>query len=178
MARYSARYVMVSIPIVCYDAAKITVISGWVFSAAISLSIVYGIHGDITAENKSSVGVAALYNAVARSVWGACVSWVIIACSSGYGGPVTALLSWKPFVVLSRLTFMAYLVHPSVIMVYLNNQEALYASNDVHNAITYLGLMVIIYMVSFLLMLALESPVIALDKVWLRNSRKVARDVR
>uniref|UniRef100_A0A2C9LAB8 Acyltransferase 3 domain-containing protein n=1 Tax=Biomphalaria glabrata TaxID=6526 RepID=A0A2C9LAB8_BIOGL len=108
---------------------KITVWIGWVVSIACGLAVVYGIHGDISAENKSSVAVSALYNALAKSAWGACVSWVIIACSSGYGGPVTVLLSWSPFIVLSRLTFMTYLIHPSVIYIFFNSQETLYASS-------------------------------------------------
>lgn len=62
------------------------VIIGWTAAIAAGLAIVYGIHDDITGENPASVGVAALYNTVARSAWGACVCWVIVACVSGYGG--------------------------------------------------------------------------------------------
>ena len=29
---------------------------------------------------------AALYNALARSAWGICVAWVIVACVTGWGG--------------------------------------------------------------------------------------------
>ncbi|KAK6978812.1 nose resistant to fluoxetine protein 6, partial [Biomphalaria glabrata] len=64
---------------------KFNVFLCWLLSVMAALSIVYGIHGDISGENISSVGAAALYNAFARTAWGACVSWVIIACSSGYG---------------------------------------------------------------------------------------------
>uniref|UniRef100_A0A2C9LDM0 Acyltransferase 3 domain-containing protein n=1 Tax=Biomphalaria glabrata TaxID=6526 RepID=A0A2C9LDM0_BIOGL len=150
---------------------QITVWIGWVVSIACGLAVVYGIHGDISAENKSSVAVSALYNALAKSAWGACVSWVIIACSSGYGGPVTVLLSWSPFIVLSRLTFMTYLIHPYVIYIFFNSQETLYASSYVMDIISYLGILWLTNMSSFVLMLALESPVIALEKVIFRIKR-------
>nr|KAI8730046.1 nose resistant to fluoxetine protein 6-like; partial [Biomphalaria glabrata] len=150
---------------------KITVWIGWVVSIACGLAVVYGIHGDISAENKSSVAVSALYNALAKSAWGACVSWVIIACSSGYGGPVTVLLSWSPFIVLSRLTFMTYLIHPYVIYIFFNSQETLYASSYIMDIISYLGILWLTNMSSFVLMLALESPVIALEKVIFRIKR-------
>ncbi|KAK6978808.1 nose resistant to fluoxetine protein 6 [Biomphalaria glabrata] len=150
---------------------KVTVFIGWAVSTASGLAIVYGLRGDVGGENPSSVGAAALYNAVARSAWGACVCWVIIACSSGYGGPVNTLLSWSPFVALSRLTYMAYLIHPCLLNVYYGNQESLYNLNDTNTVVTYLGILLFTYVASFVLMLGLESPWIGLEKVFLKNNR-------
>ncbi|CAG5115320.1 unnamed protein product, partial [Candidula unifasciata] len=104
---------------------KAVVCLGWVVAIATGLAVVYGLHGDISGDNISSISVAAFYNTVARSAWGASVSWVIIACASGYGGFVNSILSWSPFVVLGRLTYMAYLIHPCLLFVYFQNQETL-----------------------------------------------------
>ncbi|KAK0053765.1 nose resistant to fluoxetine protein 6, partial [Biomphalaria pfeifferi] len=150
---------------------KVTVVIGWTVSIASALAIVYGLRGDLGGGNPSSVGAAALYNAVARSAWGVCVCWVIIACSSGYGGPVNTLLSWSPFVALGRLTYMAYLIHPCIMYVYFGNQESLYLLNDTNIVISYLGILLFTYLASFILMLALESPWIGLEKALLRNKR-------
>uniref|UniRef100_A0A2C9LHM6 Acyltransferase 3 domain-containing protein n=2 Tax=Biomphalaria TaxID=6525 RepID=A0A2C9LHM6_BIOGL len=149
----------------------VTVVIGWTVSIASALAIVYGLRGDLGGGNPSSVGAAALYNAVARSAWGVCVCWVIIACSSGYGGPVNTLLSWSPFVALGRLTYMAYLIHPCIMYVYFGNQESLYLLNDTNIVISYLGILLFTYLASFILMLALESPWIGLEKALLRNKR-------
>lgn len=65
------------------------VVLGWAIAIAVALACLYGIHGDITDENVSSVGVSAFYNVVARSAWGACISWVIVTCVAGYGGQYT-----------------------------------------------------------------------------------------
>ena len=38
-------------------------------------------------------------------------------------GPVNALLSWSPFMVLSRLTYMGYLIHPVIMDWYYQNLQ-------------------------------------------------------
>ena len=57
----------------------------WAVSITMGCLLVYGIYTD---DNTSPLSptVTALYNATARSVWGACVAWVIFACANGYGG--------------------------------------------------------------------------------------------
>ena len=57
-----------------------------------------------------------LYYAFARSAWSWAIGWIIFACSTGRGGPVTAFLSWSFFNPLSNLSFLAYLVHPILML--------------------------------------------------------------
>lgn len=45
-------------------------------------------------------------------------------------GFVNSILSWSPFVVLGRLTYMCYLIHPCILYVYFQNQERLYYITD------------------------------------------------
>ncbi|BFZ20625.1 hypothetical protein BsWGS_23663 [Bradybaena similaris] len=145
---------------------------GWVTAIATGLAVVYGLHGDISGQNVSSVGVAAFYNTVARSAWGACVAWVIIACSSGCGGFVNRILSWSPFVTLGRLTYMAYLIHPCLLLVYYQNQETLYYLSNINLTVTFCGMVVITNMAAFVLMLAFESPWIGLEKTFIHKKPK------
>ncbi|XP_059140168.1 nose resistant to fluoxetine protein 6-like [Physella acuta] len=146
---------------------KYVVAIGWTAAIATGLILVYGIHGDITGNSPSSVGVSVLYNAVARSAWGVCICWVIVACRCGYGGPVNVLLSWSPFVLLGRLTYMAYLIHPCVIEVYAGNFESLFFIDETNIAISYMGILFFTYMAAFVLMLGLESPMIGIEKILL-----------
>ncbi|GFS10407.1 nose resistant to fluoxetine protein 6-like [Elysia marginata] len=144
---------------------------GWLLATGVALAVIYGLRGDVGFEHPSSPGVAALYNAMARSAWAACVCWVIMACATGWGGFANSLLSWSPFVVLGRLTFMAYLIHVAIIDIYFGNQQTLYRVTDLNIALTYIGILVATYGVSFVLMLVLESPMIGLEKLFIPQRR-------
>ncbi|XP_037920134.1 nose resistant to fluoxetine protein 6-like isoform X2 [Hermetia illucens] len=55
-----------------------------------------------------------LMKILSRFFWSLWISWVIFACTKGYGGPVNKLLTlrvWKP---LSRLCYAIYIIHMMV----------------------------------------------------------------
>lgn len=64
---------------------------GWALATGTALLVLYGLYDDINGE-RLSTDVAALYNTVHRTVWGACVAWVIFACATGYGGTYTIFM--------------------------------------------------------------------------------------
>ncbi|BFZ20626.1 hypothetical protein BsWGS_23665 [Bradybaena similaris] len=150
----------------------VAVCSGWAVATATNLAILYGLHDYINGQHLDRVGLIALYNAVAKSAWGASVAWVIIACSSGYGGFANTILSWSPFVFLSRLTYMAYLIHPCLVSVYFQNLQTLFYIGITSLAVSMSGIVVITSMVAFVLMLALESPWIGLEKTFIHKRAK------
>ena len=145
------------------------VVSGWTLATISGLAIVYGLYGDASGDNESSTEVAALYNAVSRTVWGAVVCWVILACDAGYGGPVNAFLSWKPFVVLGRLTYMIYLIHPCLISILYQNMGMPFFMNIPTMAVFFTGILAISTAVAFVLMLLFETPMIGLEKIFARK---------
>ncbi|KAH8033905.1 hypothetical protein HPB51_017355 [Rhipicephalus microplus] len=55
------------------------------------------------------------YAALHRVVWAACLGWVVYACAIGRGGILNTILSWKPLVPVSRISFTIYVVHIYVI---------------------------------------------------------------
>ena len=151
---------------------KLTNTVGWMLATATGLAVVYGLRGDISGKHPGSTEVHALYNAVSRSAWGACVCWVIVACKEGYGGPVNALLSWSPFVSLGRLTYMAYLVHPTILYAHYANLGQTIIMNDFNVIVLYLGVVFLVNLVAFVLMLGLESPMIGLEKALLPERKR------
>ena len=54
----------------------------------------------------------------------------ILYLSTLYTGWINELMSWKPFVPLGRLTYMAYLVHPIVMLsYYMSRRQLAYFNN-------------------------------------------------
>lgn len=71
------------------DSFQVVVILGWMLSTATALAVLYGLTQHVSGEVKITREVAALYNSLHRTAWGASVCWVIYACANGYGGKMT-----------------------------------------------------------------------------------------
>lgn len=143
------------------------VVVGWILSVTFLLSLVYGLgKGELTTP------ISAIYAAFGHSAWGLALAWITTACCWGYAGPVNSLLSFRGFLPLSRLTYCAYLIHP-VVMVFISFQ--LDGPIHMHNYIvlvTFLGNLVTSFLLSFIVSVAFEAPVVQLLKTVLTPSSK------
>ena len=83
----------------------------------------------------------------------------------GYGGIINTLLSWKLWVPLGKLTYMVYLIHPLVMAYYYSVSEMKFLYSDVNYAFQYVSILVMTYVISFLAVLLVESPLVQLEKV-------------
>ncbi|XP_052092463.1 nose resistant to fluoxetine protein 6-like [Mytilus californianus] len=160
---------------------------GWGIATGVSLAVLYGLYDDMNGE-RLSTEMSALYNTVHRTVWGACVAWVIFACATGYGGFVNVILSWKGFIPLSRLTYMAYLVHIIIMMHYIMSYQRMFHLTDseyppsphrkkqditTHYQIyQFLGNLGLSYMAAFVTTLAFESPMMGLERVIFKKEER------
>lgn len=151
---------------------KFVNLAGWAVATGLACAVLYGLYDPINGRNPLSVEVSALYNTTHRTVWGACLCWVIFSCVTGNGGFVNTILSWKAIVPLSRLTYCAYLVHPIIMYTYYNSvRQPLYLT-DFTMIILFLGFLVISYGVAFVVSLTFESPMMGLEKAIFRREEK------
>ncbi|KAK8780652.1 hypothetical protein V5799_018008 [Amblyomma americanum] len=114
-----------------------------------------------------SRGVAALYAALHKNAWALSLAWITFACATGQGGPVNAFLSWRGFVVPSRLTYSVYLIH---YLVYLARVAVVTVPMQLHEFLQFkdfLGVSAISYLLAYLLYLVAEAPVANLEKMLL-----------
>ncbi|KAK0413654.1 hypothetical protein QR680_006927 [Steinernema hermaphroditum] len=63
-----------------------------------------------------SLTARAMYSALSKPAWGLALSWIIISCFYGYGGPINSFMSWEIWVPLGRLSYCAYLIHVCVVV--------------------------------------------------------------
>ena len=140
----------------------------WLLAAVIALAVVYGLVGYQTdfADFKISAAASAFYNGMHRLGWALSVSWVILACEKGLGGPVNILLSWSAWLPLARLSYGIYLVHMIVIEYYLSLPSYTVELN--HPLIIYFILWVISMSaaLSYVLFVCFEKPIAHIEKLF------------
>lgn len=85
---------------------------GWILSAMVMFSVVYGLYpGNLT------VLASSVYASLGHTAWAMAVAFIVIQCCTGSARMIDSLLSLKLMYPLSRLTYCAYLVHPVIMMI-------------------------------------------------------------
>ncbi|RZC32187.1 Acyl transf 3 domain containing protein, partial [Asbolus verrucosus] len=140
--------------------SKLVVTSGWTAALACLLSLVYGLY-----EVNLSPLTGAAYSALSHSAWALGLSWVVIACSTGYGGFANAILSSTILYPFSRITYCAYLLHPVVVTLMIMTTDSPLHLGTSLMAIIFLGQVVASYALSFFVSLAFEAPVVGMLRI-------------
>ncbi|XP_047515060.1 nose resistant to fluoxetine protein 6-like [Pieris napi] len=133
---------------------------GWPASIAIIGSLIFGM-----VDGYFEVWPTAFYISIGHTGWGVALAWVAIACCCGYGGLANSLLSYNGWLPLSRLTYCAYLVHPTIMMYTSFLLDGpLHLQNSIVITI-YAGYAVLAFLASFAISLAFEAPAVRLLKI-------------
>ncbi|XP_060085261.1 nose resistant to fluoxetine protein 6-like [Ylistrum balloti] len=144
--------------------SKVTVLTGWSVAIATGLSVVYGLYDYYYHSFNASLAVSVIYLAFNRFAWSVALAWVVFACATGYGGLVNSILSWSAWAPLGRLTYCAYLIHPMILEFFFFQPYA-YIVSDVNMICYYLGLLVLTYMCAYIVSMAVEAPMLGLEKI-------------
>ncbi|XP_049886800.1 nose resistant to fluoxetine protein 6-like isoform X2 [Pectinophora gossypiella] len=136
------------------------VVVGWPCSIAILGSLIFGM-----VDGYFEVWPTAFYVSVGHTAWGVALAWIAVACCCGYGGLVNSFLSYRGLLPLSRLTYCAYLVHPTIMMYTSALLDGpLHMQNSMVLTI-YAGYAVMAFLASFAISLAFEAPAVRLLKI-------------
>ncbi|KAL5016720.1 hypothetical protein ScPMuIL_006309 [Solemya velum] len=150
---------------------KVVAAVGWGVALLIALSVVYGTYGYVHSHTTMSHLVSIAYISLGRIAWSVAVGWVVFACATGHGGPVNNFLSWRIWIVLGRLSYCMYLVHPLVITTYLINQNSIHFT-DFSFVYMYAGFVLITMVCALVLSLAVEAPMLSLEKILFKAQPK------
>ena len=105
-----------------------------------------------------------VYGTFHRLAWGLCLSWVVLACQHGFGGFINDFLSWEGFAPLSRLTFVVYLLHQSVINVLMSQCTFNYEWSGRTMAMFIVNVLFITTVISSFVEIMIEMPLLHLEK--------------
>lgn len=86
-------------------------VCGWILSLATLLAVIFGQYNIQQLNSTENLITSALYDSCSRVAWSLGLSWIIFACTKGYGGIINWFLSlafWQPF---ARLSYSLYLTH-------------------------------------------------------------------
>ena len=144
-------------------------LSLWIVAVVTGLACVYGLYA-VVDKNPASVTPwlvtnyipskveNVFYITLSRFAWGVALALLVFCCHNGYGGWVNKFLSWGFWVPLSRLTFMAYLVHPIVLNSVHGSMRAPLHYNDITIAVHAIGNTVLAFGAAFVLAVFVEFP--------------------
>lgn len=100
------------------------------------------------------------YAALHRVMWAACLGWVVYACAIGRGGIINTILSWKPLVPVSRISFTIYVVHIYVIYLKLWTIRERLSPDHFHVFMSAISNFVVAVILGFVASVVVEKPIV------------------
>ncbi|XP_059473381.1 O-acyltransferase like protein-like [Neocloeon triangulifer] len=146
----------------------------WLLSTAATLAVLFTISLAYRPDHPYNETEAAFYNSLHRLVWGLSVAWVIYACSNGLGGPVDAILSWRYWQPLSKLSYCVFLTHMFLIFYEVGVQRTPSYFTQPFMVHGLLADLLAVIPLSLLLYLLTEAPAMALTRKLFGKDKKQA----
>ncbi|KAJ3630520.1 hypothetical protein MTP99_011713 [Tenebrio molitor] len=136
----------------------------WGVCLGTMLACSLGGYGTLRGEQYDRWGNA-IHIALVRPVWSLAVSWVILACTNDYGGPINWVLSLPIYQVLNRFTYSIYLSHLTIFyMITFAKKRPDYFSSF-NMAYDFWGILWFSGGISYLLVLMTESPISVIETI-------------
>ncbi|XP_045478918.1 nose resistant to fluoxetine protein 6-like isoform X2 [Harmonia axyridis] len=145
---------------------KIIIFAIWVVTLVSLLICIFIGHGSLRTKEYQQWGNS-LHIALIRQYWAMGISWIMVACISGYGGPVNWFLSLPIYQVLNRFTYSVYIVHYMIITLWFASMKSPIYFSDWMMGYFFWGNLCFTSIVSYFWVLAFESPIIILEKIFL-----------
>ena len=146
----------------------------WVVTAVIEYEVVFGLWFDLKDRflhgKPASKTDSIAYETLARIGWSLALLIQIFLCQFGLGGFINSLLSWKGWLVLSRLTYSVYLIHLGLIsLIMTETRHSFSLEPDFEMAVFYLGVMLMSYLAAVVLYVCVEQPIASLESITYRK---------
>ncbi|XP_046989093.1 nose resistant to fluoxetine protein 6-like [Schistocerca americana] len=107
---------------------------------------------------------AAFFHTFIRTGWSTGVALLVFSCCTGYGGVINALLSWKVFAPLSRITYSMFLTHGAIQMMLMYRTTAIIHLDDTNVVTAFISDMILCMAVSIPWFIVFEAPFGVIEK--------------
>ena len=95
----------------------------WLLSLFSLGLMVFGIYENMNGAPTLSRASNILYQSTSKIIWALALGYIIYACVTSNGGIFEKIFSLSFWTPLSRLSFSTYLIHTSIVLSYIYNQE-------------------------------------------------------
>lgn len=158
---------------------KAKLLIGCCIAIATGMSVIFGLYYFYKDYPNKSGGKAEslAYIGLGRFAWSLALAWIVFVCAVGHGGPVNKFLSWRVWAPLGRLTYCAYIVHPAVLLYFYFNMETAFHYSDMAIIQMFIAVLVTSYCVAFVLSMAVEAPMLGLEKLVFKFASNVVQGI-
>jgi len=118
-------------------------------------------------KNNWGKGSNFMYFTFAKLGWSVALSFLMYSMAMGWGGFVRRFLGAQLFSPLARLTYSTYLFHPIIMFVIYFSHLQYYVYDDYNYAITFVGEVFLSFCMGGVMFLALERPMVNMEKLLL-----------
>ncbi|KAF5285095.1 hypothetical protein FQA39_LY16784 [Lamprigera yunnana] len=104
-----------------------------------------------------------------RQLWCVAICWIIYSCVNGYNDVLNRFLSMSAFQVLSKITYSAYLLHMTIISLFLSISRTATVLTTTAVLIEGCAYLVITVFLSTIITLCVEMPTLILTKYFIKS---------
>ena len=149
----------------------------FLIGACCLFACVYGLYSSFD-RGGLSLAENVSYFIFSRFTWGVGLALIVFTCHNGYASAINSFLSMGFWVPLGRLTYIAYLVNPRVITVYIRNLREPFTYTNIALAVNYIAMVILSFGTAGVIALFVEFPLHNLEMVIFKAvGLKVRRNV-
>jgi peptidoglycan/LPS O-acetylase OafA/YrhL len=130
---------------------------------------ILAVHPFLQPDYQYDAFASAAYRSLSHVIFALSVVLAVGACITGYGGLLDMLFSWKFYVPISRLTYSIYLIHMTIVQSYVYSKMTPGYISDSNMIMAAVPIALLTLILSALLYLMVEQPVVTLERLLLRR---------
>lgn len=117
------------------------------------------------------------YNIVCTYIWATALAWIIMACHYDCLPNLNQILSIKPFIILSKASFIIYLSHMLIVRLYFGSNNAVIEVSTLTITYAVVGNSFLSIIFGIFLCVTFEGPCMKLQKAVVRRINRVQSEL-